>query len=170
MHLPAETSMPVLAPVDGVTLRTMRDEEEPLVLEALNRAWTGTWNFVPITADMLAEDLNGQREGMLLAVGDDGRILATCHGIYQANGRNPDGHPRAWISNLTVDPEMRNRGLARLMLVTAINQLRTRGARSVGLGVDSDNPAPYRLYESVGFQVLMRLLAWDLPLVEDQAT
>ena len=36
-----------------------------------------------------------------------------------------------------------------------------RGATSITLGVDADNPAPFRLYQSVGFEIASRLEAWD---------
>ena len=39
--------------------------------------------------------------------------------------------------------------------------LRALGATSVTLGVDADNPAPFRLYQSVGFRVTSSMDAWD---------
>ena len=76
-------------------LRSIRDGEDQAVVDALNRNWTGTWNFVEIPYDMLQEDLAGQREGMLLAVDADDRIVATCHAVYEADraesGRQPAG-------------------------------------------------------------------------------
>src|SRR5437764_9155774 len=100
---------------------------------------------------MLAGDLEGQREGMLLDVdtADDSRILATCHAVFDASDQNPDGDPHAWISNLTVDAEQRGRGLGRTMLQAGIAYLRGRGAGSITLGVDAGDPAPLTLYESV---------------------
>jgi ribosomal protein S18 acetylase RimI-like enzyme len=47
------------------------------------------------------------------------------------------------------------------MLAAGIAHLRSRGATSVTLGVDADNPAPFRLYQSVGFEIASRLEAWD---------
>ena len=131
------------------------------MLAALNRAWTGTWNFVEISYDMLEHDLRGQREGMLLGVDAADKIIATCHAVFDPSEQNPDGNPRAWISNLTVDPGFRGRGIARAMLAAGIAHLRSRGATSVTLGVDADNPAPFRLYQSVGFEITSRVEAWD---------
>jgi mycothiol synthase len=161
MMLPANAPTPPQESIEGVQVRPMRPNEEGLVLEALNRAWAGTWNFVPIAPEMLAADLQGQREGMLLGIADDGSIAGTCHAMFALDDRNPDGQPRAWISNLTVDPAHRNRGLARHLLAAAIADLRARGATSITLGVDADNPAPFRLYQSVGFEIQTRLTAWD---------
>ncbi len=164
MLLPATAPTPQADPVAGMTLRSIRPGEDKQVLAALNRAWTGTWNFVEITLDMLQRDLVGQREGMLLGVDAADHIIATCHAIYAPGDQNPDGNPRAWISNLTVDPDLRQRGVARAMLAAGIAYLRSRGASSITLGVDADNPAPFRLYQSVGFEIDSSMQAWDKTL------
>ena len=44
------------------------------------------------------------------------------------------------------------------------DHLRARGASSVTLGVDASDPAPFNLYNSVGFQVVSSQDAWDLAL------
>ncbi|HEV7662552.1 MAG TPA: GNAT family N-acetyltransferase [Chloroflexota bacterium] len=161
MLLPADAVTPPLGSIEGVRVRSMQADEDGLVLEALNRAWAGTWNFVPIAPAMLAADLHGQRPGMLLGIDDEGAIIGTCHAMFALDDRNPDGQPRAWISNLTVDPSQRGRGLARHLLAAAIADLRRRGATSITLGVDADNPAPFKLYQSVGFEIQTRVTAWD---------
>ena len=164
MLLPADAPTPEARPVPGMHSRSIRRGEDRRVLDALNRNWAGTWNFVEISSDMLDEDLVGQREGMLLGVDDNDTIVATCHAVYDPSERNPDGNPRAWISNLTVDPHHRQRGVARAMLAAGIAHLRARGATSVTLGVDANDPAPFRLYQSVGFQVATSQEAWDKQL------
>jgi mycothiol synthase len=152
-------------------IRSIKPGEDERVLAALNRAWAGTWNFVPITFEMLKRDLVGQREGMLLGVEMEApdHIIATCHAVFEPGQRNPDGNPRAWISNVTADPDFRGRGIARGMLAAGIEHLRSRGAGSITLGVDADNPAPFRLYQSVGFEVLSSQEAWDKELGPPEA-
>ena len=92
------------------------------------------------------------------------RIIATCHAVYEPGEQNPDGNPRAWISNLTVGPEYRQRGIARMMLAAGIAHLRARGATSITLGVDAHDPAPFQLYRSVGFDISSSQEAWDKQL------
>ncbi|HEY2596765.1 MAG TPA: GNAT family N-acetyltransferase, partial [Chloroflexota bacterium] len=161
MLMPASVATPPGRLPNELRLRAMRDGEDQTVVDALNRNWTGTWNFVEIPLEMLQKDLAGQREGMLLAVDAADRIVATCHAVYEPTEQNPDGNPRAWISNLTVDPGYRQRGVARSMLSAGIAFLRARGATSITLGVDANDPAPFRLYQSVGFQVATSQEAWD---------
>jgi ribosomal protein S18 acetylase RimI-like enzyme len=162
MLLPADAPSPSTAELPDLTVRSIRAGEDEGVLAALNRAWAGTWNFVSITMQMLDKDLQGQRAGMLLCVDPSDRIVATCHAVFDPSQPNAEGHPRAWISNLTVDPDFRGRGLARAMLAAGIVHLRTRGAASITLGVDADDPAPFTLYRSVGFQIESSLEAWDV--------
>jgi mycothiol synthase len=164
MLLPASVPTPEANSIAGLHLRSIRPDEDLDVLAALNRNWAGTWNFVSIPFEMLEEDLVGQREGMLLGVDDGDRIIATCHAVFDPRERNPDGNPRAWISNLTVDPGHRQRGIARTMLAAGLAHVRARGASSVTLGVDTNNPAPFRLYQSVGFEVVTSQEAWDKSL------
>ena len=51
--------------------------------------------------------------------------------------------------------------LVRAMLADGIAHLRGLGATSITLGVDADNPAPFRLYQSVGFRVASSMDVWD---------
>jgi mycothiol synthase len=163
MLLAAEVPTPSAPVVPGLHIRSIQPGEEDAVLAALNRNWSDTWGFVPIPRAMLDQDLAGQREGMLLGFfTPQPAIVATCHAVYAPAEQNPDGHPRAWISNLTVDPNYRQRGIARAMLVAGIAHLRARGARSITLGVDADDPAPMRLYQSTGFVVVSNQAAWDM--------
>lgn len=164
MLLPADAPSPEVRPSEDWRIRAIAPDEDRDVLAALNRNWAGTWNFVQITPEMLQADLEDQRDGMLLGVTESDRIIATCHAVLDARGENPDGAPHAWISNLTVEPAFRGRGVARTMLAAGIAHLRARGATSVTLGVDADDPAPFRLYQSVGFQIASRIDVWDAPV------
>jgi len=164
MLMPATTPTPKGALSEGLRLRAIRPGEDHAVLDALNRNWTGTWNFVEITLEMIQEDLEVDREGMLLAVDASDRIVGTCHAVYEPTEQNPDGNPRAWISNVTVDHGYRKRGIARALLAAGIARLRELGATSITLGVDTFDPAPFHLYQSVGFEVSTSQEAWDKAL------
>lgn len=161
MQMPASVPTPLASLPEDLRVRSIYDGEDQRVLDALNHHWTGTWNFVEISYEMLKEDLEVDRAGMLLGVDAKDRIVATCHAVYEPSEQNPDGNPRAWISNLTVDPDYRKRGVARAMLGAGIGRLRHLGARSITLGVDANDPAPFRLYQSVGFEVVTSQEAWD---------
>jgi ribosomal protein S18 acetylase RimI-like enzyme len=150
----------------GLQIRTIRPGEEQRVLDALNRAWAGTWAFMPIRLEQLGQDLDGQMDGMLLGVraDDADHIVATVHAIYDPADHNPDGQPRAYISNLTVDPDYRGLGYGRALLAAGLAHLQQRGARSISLGVDGGNATPLQLYRSAAFEVISSVEAWDRAL------
>jgi mycothiol synthase len=166
MLRPADAPAFEARPTPGLRIRTIRPGEEQRVLAALNRAWADTWAFMPIRREQLDEDLEGQMEGMLLGVraDDEDQIVATVHAIYDPADQNPDGQPRAYISNLTVDPEYRGLGYGRALLAAGLAHLQARGAGSITLGVDGGNATPLQLYRSAGFEVTSSIDAWDLPL------
>jgi mycothiol synthase len=155
---------PVTEPdVPCIRIRPLRVGEDPALLAALNRAWAGTWNFRPITATALANDLRGQRAGMLVAVvnADESHIIGTAHALFDPTHRNPDGGPYAWISNLTTDPEWRGRGLGRALLAAGLTHAYERGARSIALSVDGSNTAALQLYRSAGFMPTSTVAIWE---------
>jgi ribosomal protein S18 acetylase RimI-like enzyme len=160
---PLATSLP-----SNLHIRPMHAGEAPAVLNALNHAWADTWNFQPLTLDVLLADLDNQPEGLLVAVDsrDDSPIAGTVHAMFEPQSANPDGAPFAWISNLTTGPAWRGRGLGRALLAAGIKRLQAQGARSIALGVDTGNPAPLALYESAGFVTSDRLIFWRYTLAE----
>lgn len=152
------------ASVSDLEIRPLAKGEEGRLLHALNHAWAGTWNFRPLTRRALERDLDGQHAGFLLAADANGRIGGTIHAQFDLEGRNPDGAPFAWLSNLTTAPEWRGHGLGRALLSAGIKHLHERGAVSVALGVDSGAIAPVTLYRSAGFTEIDRLELWELPV------
>ena len=162
MLRPANAQPLTAPPVAGVRVRRLRNGEEAALLAALNHAWAATWNFRPISAAALAQDLRDQQDGMLVAVDlIDGSVVGTAHAVFNPAARNPDGAPCAWISNLTTDPERRGKGLGRALLAASLAHLRERGGQSAALAVDGGNPAPLNLYRSAGFETISTVVIWE---------
>jgi mycothiol synthase len=166
MLRPAERFPIPTPPATDFRIRPLRVGEEEAVLAALNRAWAGTWNFRPLTAEALQGDLVGQRAGFLVAhePSDEQHILGTVHALFDSASQNPDGQPYAWISNLTTDPATRGHGLGRALLTAGLAFLQAQGATSVALGVDGGNEAAVQLYRSVGFTPINTVEIWERPL------
>jgi mycothiol synthase len=62
-----------------------------------------------------------------------------------------------WVSVLGVRRPWRRRGLGRALLLHSFHELRRRGCRAVGLGVDAESlTGANRLYENAGMRVVRR--------------
>ncbi|GCE50978.1 acetyltransferase (GNAT) family protein [Thermosporothrix hazakensis] len=164
-----EGRLPV-ATLEDVQIRRIRPDEDLAVLNALNRAWSTTWNFRPIKLESLEADLRGQRDGFFVATPktDEAQIVGTVHALFDPTAQNPDQQPYAWISNLTVDQSQRGKGLGRILLATGINYLKEKGAGSIALGVDGGSIAPMKLYRSVHFEVIRTVDILQYVLTSDE--
>ncbi|WP_369798028.1 GNAT family N-acetyltransferase [Cryobacterium sp. MLB-32] len=67
---------------------------------------------------------------------------------------SPRGAPESDIQTIGVAESARGRGLGRTLMLSLINEARTRGARQVFLEVRADNPSAQGLYRSLGFEDL----------------
>ncbi|GER90836.1 hypothetical protein KDW_49980 [Dictyobacter vulcani] len=152
--------------IEGIHVRSLRTGEEPQLLETLNRAWANTWNFHPITMEALLDDLKDNYDSFFVAVDqtDDTRMLGTVHVLFDRSSDESD----PWISNLTVDPSQRGKGLGRMLLTVALNYLSKQGASSVTLGVDGGAVAPVTLYRSIGFEAIRTLEVWEQDIATPQ--
>jgi mycothiol synthase len=82
-------------------------------------------------------------------------------GVMQAADMTAEGG--GWVRNLGVRPAYRGRGVARTLLDQAFAVFHDRGFTWAGLGVDIANETgAYRLYESVGMDVLFKADYWEL--------
>lgn len=61
---------------------------------------------------------------------------------------------RAYITLVLVDPRDRGRGLARRLILSALDAARQRGFTSCGLEVNRGNTGAVTLYTSLGFRVV----------------
>jgi GNAT superfamily N-acetyltransferase len=68
-----------------------------------------------------------------------------------------------WVQGVGTLPELRGRGLARLLLLTAFGEFYRRGQPKVSLGVDAANPTgALALYESVGMRRALEVQLFEL--------
>ena len=107
------------------------------------------WNQTP--ADwrrMLALD----PEGCFAAV-DQNRVVGTATTTSY-------GSELAWIGMVLVDPEWRNQGIGRRLLLGCLEHLQAKGIRCIKLDA---TPAGQVLYEKLGFEVEWALARWMKP-------
>jgi ribosomal protein S18 acetylase RimI-like enzyme len=73
---------------------------------------------------------------------------------------------RGWssrIAAMSVAPEVRNQGVGRQMLLEILDSARERHDRQVLLEVFEQNPNAVRLYRSLGFQIVRKLVGYERP-------
>ena len=132
----------------GLGLRHFRPGDERSLCTLQNLAFADHWGFCPNTAEEVRYLVNTsvcRQEGILFLCGDK-REVAYCWTTDDAADA-----AKANIRMIGVDPAYRGRGLARVVLVAALDYLKSRGIENVELLVDSTNTAARRLYESLGF-------------------
>ncbi|MGD9092498.1 MAG: GNAT family N-acetyltransferase [Anaerolineales bacterium] len=78
----------------------------------------------------------------LLFIGSELTAVALCY----------DYPEYGWLRQLGVDASLRRRGIGSALLQHTFHVFYKRGHKTVALGVDSERPDAYRLYENVGMQ------------------
>ncbi|HVM34557.1 MAG TPA: GNAT family N-acetyltransferase [Actinomycetota bacterium] len=155
--LPAQEVSPV---PDGVTIRSAREDEGPLLHTLVEETFAGHWAHVPRTY----EEFNAV--SLQRADTDPGLwFIAEAHGepvgllIAAIDGS------QGWVADLGVLDRWRRRGIGAALLTRAFEEFTKRGATEVGLGVDASNATgAVRLYESVGMSARKVYEVHDLPI------
>lgn len=99
------------------------------------------------TREELEDMVNSQASHVLMARGDDGRILGS---LTLVVFRIPTG-VRAWIEDVVVDADARGQGMGEALTHFALDLARSLGAKTVDLTSRPSREAANRLYQRVGF-------------------
>lgn len=157
-----ELSAPPPAPEwpAGARLRAYDpDHDECALYEMIETAFGDHWGHTPTTfQEWRANAANGFDPALWFLVEDDaGRIVAAalCR-------QRPE---YGWVRTVATARAWRKRGLGRALLLHAFGVFWSRGQRTVGLGVDSQNlTGAAHLYESVGMEPEMRIATYEKEL------
>lgn len=103
----------------------------------------------PPTHAELEDMVHSQASHVLVARGDDGRILGT---LTLVVFRIPTG-VRAWIEDVVVDGAARGQGVGEALTRYALDVARGLNARTVDLTSRPSREAANRLYQRVGFEL-----------------
>ena len=137
-------------PPGGVTVRpSIPGEDDRVIFEVMNEAFTGHFGYVPVTQDAWWREQHSSAlydPSMFFVAETDGRVAgaASCHLMGDVG----------WIGEIGVLGPFRGRGIGKALLRRGFHELAARGATWARLNVDSENEAgATRLYESVGMRV-----------------
>jgi mycothiol synthase len=147
---------------DGITVRTFRPGEEQAVYEAHQETFSDQRDFSRERYEDWSHWWLGEGfdpELWFLAVaGDEIRGISLCRAEW---GGDED---LGWVSILGVRRPWRQRGVGLALLVHSFRELRARGKKRAGLGVDAENPTgAVQLYERAGMTVNRRHIWYDKP-------
>ena len=139
---------------EGFRLRSPRQEDAEVWVEAFNQIFIDHWNHWDLTLEAFKHKLDDptyRSDLSLVAIAPDDRMaaLCDCHIIEKDDTDTREG----WINILGTRGEFRKRGLGRGILLAALQNFKAEGLDSVILYVDAENlSGAIGLYESVGFR------------------
>lgn len=135
---------------EGLTVAPFRDGDGPAFHAALGESFQDEWGHSPFEyeewrrARLEADDFD-PNVWAVVRDGDDVAAVVRCD-VFRFGG--------GWVGALGVREPWRRRGLGLALLHHTFRVFHARGERSVGLGVDSENPTgATRLYERAGMHV-----------------
>jgi mycothiol synthase len=135
---------------EGLAVAPFRDGDGPAFHAALGESFEEEWGHAPLEyeewrrARIDADDFDPD-VWAIVRDGDDVAAVVRCD-VFRYGG--------GWVAALGVRKPWRRRGVGLALLQHVFRVFHSRGERSVGLGVDSENPTgATRLYERAGMHV-----------------
>lgn len=146
---------------DGVELRPFLVEEHARpVYEAVDEAFRDHWGHTPIRYENWKNHtlLRDSFDPSLWMIAWDGNEIA---GVSLNRFRSGIG----WIGSLGVRRPWRKKGLGLALLQHSFGEFYKRGTRTIGLGVDAENPTgATRLYQRAGMKVASEYVIYEKEL------
>ncbi len=153
MRLPADKDVPPVQLPEGYTVRTfVPGQDEELFMNVRNVCFAdhfGSTPYTPETTAYIIQQEMFQPAGLFFAF-KDGVVAGYCWSAISAEENARRNVSVGWIEHLGTVPEHRGVGLGRALLLIGVQHLRQQ-VSVVELGMEGENVAALRLYESVGF-------------------
>jgi ribosomal-protein-alanine N-acetyltransferase len=139
-----------------VVLRPSRHDDVEAMAEIEEASFSDPWSAASF-AGYLSEPNSGR--ALVTVAEENGSVVGYSVVLFAV--------PDADLANIAVAPEMRGRGIGRLLLDRAIAAARSVGTRSVFLEVRASNEPAIRMYQAAGFTELGRRQRYYRDPVED---
>ncbi len=146
-----------------------RGEEDKLT-QVQNRSFAGTWGYNLNSVEEItyrAHLSSFSPEDVILEYEED-KLIGYCWTTMACSG-GVGGEREGRIFMLGVDPDYRGRGVGKKLLLLGLSHLKSKGATSAELSVDSENPVACALYRSIGFEVRIGTLWYEKAIGQDTA-
>lgn len=151
-------------------IRTAEPRDLEAILEITRRAWGAS------TVHKLLEDRHGTIGGKPWHEHKCGEVRAMCEAdwsrvfVYELDGRVA-GYA-GWgyyperrvgeVENNAVDPDFQGRGIASALISRVVEELRKQGARVLIVHALAGNHAARRVYEKMGFELLVDSVMYSM--------
>lgn len=144
-----------------------RPGDEALLATTQNRIFFGSWGFCPNSPDEIKYylRLTGSKWQDILLIRDEAKITAYFW-PYLIVKQGTSTKKKWRIHMFGVDPEFQGKGWGKEILAAGLKHVRTRGATSVELTVDSENTPAITLYKSFGFKLKSRHFWYEKSLIK----
>lgn len=157
--------IPELPLPEGLVVRPPEPGELRRVHEARNEAFRDHWGHREFTeadyAGLLSDPLAHPEWWQVAWDVQTGEPAAAVHVNIYALDNEYYGTRRGWTDPVWVRRPWRRRGVARVLLVRAFDQLRALGMNEASLTADSENlSGATRIYESVGYRITRGWTKW----------
>lgn len=156
MEIELDSSIAIPPIPDGITLRTIRPDEDVVELSAaVSAAFRDHFGYTESPAEVRVERWRQWRtsemwDDELVWLAEDATGIVGVNVCLRENGAK---HDQGYVASLGVLPKWRGRGLARYLLTTSFAEYHKRGKESVALHVDADSiTGATRLYTGVGMR------------------
>lgn len=154
MEISLDHAISVPETPDGITLRTIRPNEDVIELSAaVSEAFRDHFGYTESPPEVRIERWRQWRtsemwDDDLVWLAEDETGIVGVNVCLSENGAKLD---QGYVASLGVLPQWRGKGLARCLLLTSFAQYQRRGKESVALHVDADSiTGATRLYTGVG--------------------
>ncbi|MEJ7728864.1 MAG: GNAT family N-acetyltransferase [Polyangiaceae bacterium] len=153
MRRPMDLAIPPAAWPQAVTLRPYRgaEDDEPWA-ELANACFARDTVAVQLTAQSM-EEMRDDPGFEMRAAERDGRMIGFCW-------VNQGGPELGVLQGLGVDANHRRGGVARALVVEALQLLAAQACTRVELTTEVDNEAAITLYRSLGFSIVEEIVSW----------
>ena len=155
-HTPSAPAWP-----DGIELRSFAlEQHNRAVFEAHEEAFGDHWGHTPGTFERWQHHMTNRSDldPSLWFIAWDGDQIA---GYSLCRYRMGIG----WVGTLGVRRAWRKRGLGEALLLHSFGEFYKRGTKSIGLGVDAENPTgATRLYKKAGMHVAAEYVIYEKEL------
>lgn len=139
-------------PKDAIEIRLVKRVTPEIVRDSANLISQLSSKYRPKNpADWLEKVVDSQAVDLIGAWTSETRLVGmTALVSYPL----PEEFTRAWIEDVVVDRDFQRRGIARSLVLWAIELAREKGVSQINLTSSSKRVAANELYKSVGFQLL----------------